>query len=144
MKTVELQIPNGYELKQVSEGKWELVKSDTDIRDILKDNASCVATYLYFTKELDLEQRKQRINRFIALSKLQCVADYLNEGWKPDWNEKGENWHIERHGNGLNKLLVAWSIYSTDGEVVFKTKELAEKAIEICGEELIKEALGVL
>lgn len=140
MKTETIEVPNGYELKQVSEGKWELVKSDEDIRDILKDNASFNETGLFFKNGLDPVQRKQRINRFIALSKLQCIADYLNDGWVPDWNNDEDKWHIEWYNN----QIVIDSYYDTTcGEVVFKTKELAKKAIEMCGKELIKEVLGV-
>lgn len=56
MKTVELQIPDGYELKQVSEGKWEIVKSNKEIREILKDNASFAPTGLFFTTKNKLRK----------------------------------------------------------------------------------------
>ena len=70
MKTVEIKVPNGYELKQVSDGKWELVKEEITLEQIPhKDYAPFIVT-----------------GRFIVLAKLQCVADYLNEGWKPNLN----------------------------------------------------------
>lgn len=141
MKTVEIQVPEGYELKQVSAGKWELVKSEKDIRDILKDDASYTPTCLSFRNGLDFEQMKQRIKRFMALSELQCVADYLNDGWESNWEDGEDKWHIEWYEN---KLIVDWTYCSTCGEVVFKTKELAKKALEICGDKLIKEALGII
>lgn len=141
MKTTQIQIPDGYELEQVSKGKWELVKSKKYLHEILdEDNVSFLSTGLYFD-DLDLRQRS---NWFIALSKLKCVANYLNNGWQPNWNDNEEKWHIEWYEYGVNKLRVDLSCtHSTCGEVVFKTQELAEKAIEICGEDLIKMALGV-
>lgn len=127
MTEVTIQVPNGYELKEIAKGKWELVKKEMTLEQILhKDYAPFIAA-----------------GRFIVLAKLQCVADYLNEGWKPNWNNSEDKWHIEWYGN-KNKLEVMWSCtYSTNGQVVFKTKELSQRAIEICGEDLIKTALGV-
>lgn len=142
MKTETIEVPNGYELKQVSEGKWELVKSDDDIRDILKDNASFNETGLFFKNGLDPVQRKQRINRFIALSKLQCIADYLNDGWVPDWNSKDAKYLIA-YSYESGGIIIPNQFHIVGGEVVFKTEELARQAIKICGDQLIKEALGV-
>lgn len=131
MKIEQIQIPNGYELKQVSEGKWELVKSDKDLREIL----------LSFNKDLD---SRQISNRFIALSQLQCVADYLNDGWQPNWSllTKEDKWCIEYIKNTGEFYVECWR-NTTYGQVIFKTKELALQAIRICGEELLKVAYGV-
>lgn len=127
MKTVEIQIPDGYELKQVSEGKWELVKKELTLEQIHKEYMPFIDT-----------------SRFIALTKLQCVADYLNEGWKPKWTflDKEDKWCIA-HLNDTGELYVESMCTISYGQVFFKSKELALKAIEICGWELLKTALGV-
>lgn len=142
MKKEIIEVPDGYELKQVSEEKWELVESEKDLHEILdKDKVSLIATSLCFTNGLDLEQR---FNRFIALSQLQCVADYLNEGWEPNWNDTWYKWYIEYDITHCeNELRVNNSTHKFCGQVVFKTRDLAQRAIAICGERLIKEALGV-
>lgn len=36
MKTEQIQVPDGYELRQVSEGKWELVKEEGALKQIEK------------------------------------------------------------------------------------------------------------
>lgn len=142
MKTIELQVPDGYELKQVAEGKWELVKSDKDIYDILKNNATFASTGLFFKNGLDSEQMKQRVDRVIALSKLQCVADYLNEGWEPNWEDIDYKWFILYTSYNGKCSVECWR-NNTYGQVAFKSREIAQRAMEICGEELIKTALGV-
>lgn len=146
MTEVKIQIPNGYELKQVSEGKWELVKSDITLDDILVKNRQYKKSYICTASDTFVMSYKDDsfLERLEALSKLMCVADYLNNGWQPDWNDNEEKWHIECYEYGVNKLRVDLSCtHSTCGEVVFKTQELVEKAIEMCGVELIKKALGV-
>lgn len=138
MKKEIIEVPDGYELKQTENGKWELVKGN--IKDILKDNGFFTSTYFYLYKGLGYGQKNKRVNRIIALAKLQCVADYLNDGWEPDWNNEEDKWHIEWYNN---QLVADWNYDLTCGEVIFKTEELAKKAIKICGEQLIKEALMV-
>lgn len=142
MTEVTIQVPNGYELKEVCEGKWELVKKELTPYNILMES------YQFNNTKLETPSKRftvyykdvKLLARLSAISQLQCVADYLNEGWKPDWNDKEEKWHIEWLGNGKNKLEVDLSYtYSTCGEVVFKTQELAEKAIKICGEDMIRD-----
>lgn len=144
MRKETIEVPDGYKLQQISECKWELVKSEKDIRDILKDEASYTPTCLSFKNGLDFEQIKQRIKRFMALSELQCVADYLNDGWEPNWDDTLYKWYIEYDNTRCeNELRVNNSAHKFCGQVVFKTRDLAQRAIAICGERLIKEALGV-
>lgn len=143
MNTVELQIPDGYELKEVDKGKWQLVQKEVKLEQLLTVTTPAVIATPFGERNINFRTVDQ-LDRVEAMLKLMCVADYLNNGWQPDWNDKEEKWHIEWYEYDMNKLIVDWSCtYSTCGEVVFKTQELAEKAIEICGVELIKKALGV-
>lgn len=127
MTEVTIQIPDGYDLKQVDDGKWELVKKELTLEQIHKDYVPFIET-----------------GRLIALSKLMCVADYLNEGWKPNWSltNNEDKWCVEYIKNTGECYVENWQNH-TYGQVIFKTKELALKAIEICGDKLIKTALGV-
>lgn len=144
MKEIKIQVPDGYELKQVSEGKWELIEEKkVTLEQLLKVTHPASITTPFDNRNISFGTIDQ-LNRVEAMLKLMCVADYLNDGWEPNWNDNELIWHIEWCGNNENKLLVEWScVYSTRGEVVFKTRDLAKRAIEICGEELIKTALGV-
>lgn len=86
---------------------------------------------------------EKQLQRLLAINKLMNVAEYLNEGWKPDW----ENINY-------SKWFISWSYWQNQFEIdsqylyqsvniYFKTPDLALQAIEILGEEEIKLALGV-
>lgn len=72
-----------------------------------------------------------QVKRLMAFNKLQNIAYYLNDGWKPDFKDKSPKWFIyaEKDGYGV--------YYNTDGMgcgCLFKTAELAKLAIGIMGE----------
>lgn len=145
---MEIEIPDGYQLKQVSEGKWELVKKEEiTLQSILlftSSEACDIHTYNGSYRGKLCANTQKDIDQLIALSKLKCVADYLNDGWQPNWSplNKEDKWHIVYYKNSSEFSTGSWCNL-TYGQVLFKTKELAEKAIEICGEELLKVAFGL-
>ena len=66
------------------------------------------------------------------------VAKYLNDGWRPNWNDLKEyKFYIKQ----LDDILFVDFAISNGYLVYFKTRELAKQAIEILGEETIKLAL---
>lgn len=77
--------------------------------------------------------------KILSLNKLMNVAKYLNGDWKPNWNADDKKYFIFIRYN--DTLIIAQTIYDHNGEIYFKTRELAEQAIEILGEETIKLAL---
>lgn len=78
----------------------------------------------------------------MAINKLMNVAEYLNDGWKPDWTNGSEKWYLLWQGHIKKLDTIGLSHIQYPGPV-FKTKQLALKAIEILGEEEVKLALGV-
>lgn len=72
-----------------------------------------------------------------ATIKLMNVAHYLNDGWAPSVNDKGQTIAMDWNGNSS-----ALSINAKYGQVKFKTKQLAEEAVKILGTETIKQALS--
>ena len=86
---------------------------------------------------------EHQLQRLLALNKLMNTAYYLNNGWKPDWeNTLQIKFYIYYNHN--NKIIsINFGNYLNYGIVYFKSKELAQQAIEILGEETIKLALGV-
>ena len=75
----------------------------------------------------------------ITFKKLLEVADYLNGDWKPDWNDKTEAKFFILY-NHKHKELRVWACnYINSGEVYFSSEESAKKAIEIIGEEELKQ-----
>jgi hypothetical protein len=83
---------------------------------------------------------KGQIESILALNKLCNVAKYLNEGWLPDFNDSDSKWElcIDYRSDTLVATDVCFTRYSTP---YFKTKELAEKAIEILGKDEVVKAL---
>jgi len=89
---------------------------------------------------------EHQLECILAKNQLANVAKYLNDGWKPSKNDLG--------------IFDAWVIYATSGgacigwmkivncadysNVLFKSSELAQQAIEILGEETVKLALEPL
>lgn len=85
---------------------------------------------------------KEQLEWLMALNKLQNVANFLNDGWVPDW--AGNNHKCTLFYDAERRWInTAWNVNAVRGMVYFKTEELAKKAIEILGEEVIKTALGV-
>lgn len=82
---------------------------------------------------------KQQLESIFALNKLANVAYVLNDGWIPDWgsNEEFKYSICLSH----DKLKTEWWWKDNHGCVCFKSKELAQKAIDILGEDEIRKAL---
>lgn len=69
------------------------------------------------------------------------VAKYLNGDWQPDWSDNAEGkWFVYSSNEG-KKIKVDCFRTTQHPSIYFKSKNLAEKAIEILGEETIKLAL---
>lgn len=84
---------------------------------------------------------EKQVEKLLAIIQLMNVAKYLNDDWQPNWEEHNNEskWYINLYHEiiGVN--------YTThyNGQIVyFKSKELAEQAISILGEETIKLALS--
>lgn len=84
---------------------------------------------------------EKQAEKLLAINKLLNVAKYLNGDWKPDWsNIKESKYYI--YITAYSSIEVASCCHNNSYVVVFKSKELAQQAIEILGEETIKLALS--
>lgn len=72
------------------------------------------------------------------------VAEYLNNGWKPNLNCHDSKYYFAY--DGIKGTIEIWSMLAAcvSGGVVFSCREHAKQAIEILGEDTIKLALGVI
>jgi hypothetical protein len=89
---------------------------------------------------------EHQLECILAKNKLANVAKYLNNGWKPDKTDLGhfDAWVLFATPN---KDYIGYSQISDcahNSNVLFKSSELAQQAIEILGEETIKLALEPL
>lgn len=75
--------------------------------------------------------------RIVAFNKLQNIAKYLNEGWKPDFTDGTQNWFIAEEYFGEYKAKFTYS--GNYGVVFFKSKFLANEAIRLMGEDSLND-----
>ena len=75
--------------------------------------------------------------RVAAFIKLQNIAKYLNDGWKPDFKAGTYNWYIIKRLDGGYKAMFISS--ENDGIVYFKSQYLANEAIRLMGEESLND-----
>ena len=87
---------------------------------------------------------RHQLECILAKNMLANVAVYLNNGWKPDLKkDDGYCITLTWSGNLTVDSCVILGPYSS-GKMIFKSKELAQQAIEILGEDVIKLALEPL
>lgn len=88
-------------------------------------------------RDLDNCTSKAQAKRMIAFNKLQNIAKYLNDGWKPNFEYGNKNWYINREG--VDNYKIFWSDIFNSGSVYFKTEELAWKAFHLMGRESLDD-----
>ena len=88
---------------------------------------------------------KHQLECILAKNKLANVAKYLNDGWSDGWTLAECNHAtyltLNNMGNIVCRRIHSDYVYA---QVMFKTKELAQQAIEILGKETVKLALEPL
>ncbi len=89
---------------------------------------------------------EKQLEKLLAINKLMNVAKYLNGDWKPDWNNPCENKYYIYMVRGCVKIdrlcISPNSSISNHATVYFKSKELAQQAIDILGKDTICLALS--
>lgn len=69
---------------------------------------------------------------------LQNIANELNNGWKPNWEDPNEaKYSIVKGASG--NILIDYDYNLTRSTIYFKTREFAKQAIEHIGEERLKK-----
>lgn len=74
--------------------------------------------------------------RLVAFNKLQNIAKYLNDGWKPNFNGNQKNWNIIKDDD---TFVVMFTTSANKACVYFKSEELAKEAIRIMGEDSLND-----
>ena len=77
-----------------------------------------------------------QVKRLIAFNKLQNIAKYLNDGWKPKFGCDNENWAIVKDEEGI---VPRYNQRTNDGSVYFKSKDLVLEAIRLMGEDSLDD-----
>lgn len=86
---------------------------------------------------------EHQLECILAKNQLANVAKYLNGGWKP--NDGDFVFCLTCRGDLENNLGIGMYYFENYGnQIIFKTQESAQQAIEILGEETVKLALEPL
>ena len=78
-------------------------------------------------------------SKCITFRKLLEVANYLNGDWKPDWNNQEQYKYVIAYNHTEKTFDTDYFRYLSENTVYFSSKENAKKAIEIIGEEELKQ-----
>lgn len=88
---------------------------------------------------------EKMLNKLSAIHHLIMVAKFLNKNedgsdWTPDWENDAEpKWYLcVRHGK---KPIPCFTVQNNSCVVYFRTKEIAEQAVQILGEDVVRTAL---
>lgn len=159
MKELKINIPEGYEIDQ-EKSTFECIKfkpKNLTYKDICKSLFKGKGVYFIHSRGEIKKQSSEHVaenviydpnnctsenqaKKLLAINKLMNVAKYLNGDWKPDLSSRSEQkfYIILEKGD----IFTSQTCTVVSGNVYFKSKELAEQAIEILGEDTIKLALS--
>ena len=127
----KIQIPEGMEIDKEN-STFECIKfkpKKLTYRDVIKHLSY---SYPIFTSN---EKHKSKC---VTFRKLLEVADYLNGDWKPDWNDENQTKYFISY-NVDQKFYVEGCYYTNKGIACFSSRENALKAIDIIGEEELRQ-----
>ena len=133
MKTeIRIQVPEGMEIDEEN-STFECIKfkpKKLTYYDIQKK----VMPYTRTVFTTPVHQQK-----CITFRKLLEVSDYLNGDWNPDWKNQRQKKYYIYYDNEDNIFQIGHCYYVNKGIVFFSSEENAKKAIEIIGEEELKQ-----
>ena len=87
--------------------------------------------------DADNSTSSAQARRMVAFNKLQNIAKYLNDGWKPNFKDGTQNWVIAKKRNEEYKAMFSCS--DNSGIVYFKSKCLVNEAIRLMGEDSLND-----
>ncbi|MCZ8353939.1 MAG: hypothetical protein O9340_04340 [Cyclobacteriaceae bacterium] len=135
MQTLKIQIPEGYQIDNVdmNSGEIKFKPVPKDVRERFKTVSDVLAHHLLTEEEFD-EKCEDLTADEKAYRFLKMLAQCLNEGWQPDWNNENQPkyypWFYMGGSSGFRSyFFVNWDSYSNVGSrLCFKSSVLAEYA----------------
>ena len=82
----------------------------------------------------------RHLQKCVTFRKLLEIAEYLNGDWKPDWDNREQHKYIIYYNHTKKQFEVDFYSYININPIAFSSKENALKAIEIIGEEELKQS----
>lgn len=160
METKEMKIvpPEGYEIDRENSTfeciKFKPIKKTLTYEDVAKElfcdqwgyylmGDGCIGNSFtrYSFPNFNNCTSKEQAEKLLAINNLMNVAKYLNGYWKPNWDaNKKIKFYI--YINEYNEVTISSTFHYNVSVVYFKSKEDAQQAIDILGEETIRLALS--
>ena len=162
MKKLEIEIPNGKEIDWAASAEQERIvfrdKQLTyeDMCQKLFKGTYCFIDVCGQIVEYGRNENcrihpsnaktKHQLECILAKNKLANVARYLNGDWEWELGSHEAFFIMDRSykENTIDLYIDKYTCYSERANVLFKSRESAQQAIEILGEETVKLALTAL
>lgn len=126
----------------IGDGDYTYVKTkDVDWRKEYKEPVKDLKYYenFYIDNDYYLFMKRVHPNLYYRLI-LQTIANDLNGDWNADWMNGGSKYCINFY---CGKINIDSHSYTNNPNVYFKTKELAQQALDILGEDKLKIIFNV-
>lgn len=159
MNKIEIEIPAGKEVDwEASAKQKQIVLKDKQLtyedvcKELFKNGYCFIAGDIIFSNGINMYMaahvinatNKHQLECILAKNKLANCAVYLNNGWKPNLESDCGSCIVLDCFDDLMFDSCAVLCAHSLGKVMFKSRELAQQAIEILGEETVKLALEPL
>ena len=128
---IKIQVPEGMEIDKEN-STFECIKFKPK-KVTYKD----IQNKLYYTRSMNIALK--HYSKCITFRKLLEVANYLNGDWKPDWDDTSQHKYLIVYNNKKKVFEINASYWVSVNGVYFSSEENAKKAIEIIGEEELKQ-----
>ena len=133
MKTeIRIQVPEGMEIDREN-STFECIKFKP--KEITYADISCMMIPYNYTVCTTARHHQ----KCVIFRKLLEVAEYLNGDWKPDWNDYNQCKYYISYSSKTRTFGIQNCWHVNPGIVCFSSKENALKAIDIIGEEELKQ-----
>ena len=129
---IRIQVPEGMEIDREN-STFECIKfkpKELTYKEISKK----FQPYHY-----SVSTNAKNLSKLITFRKLLEVAEYLNGDWKPDWNDYNQCKYYISYSSKTRTFCIQNCWYINPSIVCFSSKENALKAIDIIGEEELKQ-----
>lgn len=150
MKTLKIEIPEGYEIdqekstfekivfKEIKKGLPKTWEELTQVEGYYIGTSGYVSDYQGATKETNRNVfvTQEQAKASIALAQLSQLREEYRQGWKPDWKNDNQNKHCIYLSNSVCKVA---QFYDYDRFLSFQSKEVANEFLENFGS-LIEQA----
>ena len=128
---IKIKVPEGMEIDKEN-STFECIKFKPKI--VTYDDVAKIV--IPYTQIVNTTLRHQ--SKCITFRKLLEVAEYINGDWKPDWDNQEQLKYIICYNNESKQFGSDYYSYTSMTPIVFPSEENAKKAVEIIGEEELK------